>query len=193
MSLRTTYLDGVFMYCTNCGVQNSDELNYCTNCGTKLVKAVNDVNDFNDNHSISENQGNTVSVVNENRDLSSSVHQANPYLNNAQEQNTYVNYQQGYCNSEAKKTENNKISRLSVAGFVLSCCSFLTFEVGWICMILGFIFSIIGLVSKNSQHKSGKCLAIAGIVISSSYLILLTVVIMTFGPFLGIILQEHYY
>lgn len=179
----------IIMYCTKCGAQNSDEYAYCSNCGAKLNTAVNVPGD---NFPINQNPDNTVPVINQDNSVSPSGQQVNPYLNNAQGQNTYVNYQQEYYNPQMKM-EQAKFNRLSIAGFVLACCSFVTQEAGWICMILGFVFSIIGLVSKNSLRSRGKGLAIAGIVISGAYLLILIIALMMLGPFFGILWSDYYY
>ncbi len=164
------------MYCIKCGAKNSDEFNYCSNCGAKLFKEI-EVSDFD------------LPVEKNWDDIVYSQDEHVPFKNQAQD--VYTNYGGENYNPQMITDEDLKYSKMSIAGFILSCCSFLTFELGWICMILGYIFSIIGLVSK--KYKSGKSFAIAGIVISSSYLIIFTVVFMTFGPLLGIILPNYYY
>ena len=166
------------MYCIKCGAKSSDEFNYCSNCGAKLVKEV-DVSNLNE--PIEENWNDIVYMHDNSVSFENQVHQ----------QNVYTNHGREYYTPQTMTDEDSKYSKMSIAGFILSCCSFLTFSLGWICMILGYIFSIIGLVSK--KYKSGKSFAIAGIVISSSYLIIFTVVFITFGPLLGIILPNYYY
>ena len=166
------------MYCIKCGAKSSDEFNYCSNCGAKLIKEI-DVSDFN------------MPVEKNWNEITYSKDNSASFENQAYQQDVYTNCGGESYNPQMITDEDLKYSRMSIAGFILSCCSFLTFELGWICMILGYIFSIIGLVSK--KNKSGKSFAIAGIVISSSYLIIFTVVFMTFGPLLGIILPNYYY
>lgn len=161
------------MYCIKCGAKNSDDFNYCSNCGAKLVKEI-DASGFN------------VPVEKNRDDIVYSQDNSFSFENQAK-----GNCSREYYTSQTLTGEDSKYSKMSIAGFILSCCSFLTFALGWICMILGYIFSIIGLVSK--KNKSGKSFAIAGIVISSSYLIIFTVVFMTFGPLLAIILPNYYY
>ena len=165
------------MYCIKCGAKNSDEFNYCSNCGAKLFKEI-EVSDFD------------LPVEKNWDDIVCSQNNLVPLKKYKQKQNINTNVYGKYNDSQISE-QDFKYSKMSIAGFILSCCSFLTFELGWICMILGYIFSIIGLVSK--KYKSGKSFAIAGIVISSSYLIIFTVVFMTFGPLLGIILPNYYY
>ena len=54
---------------------------------------------------------------------------------------------------------------LALVGFILGIIPVLNF-VGWICLVLGFIFSLIGV------FKQPKGLAIAGLIISLIYPIL---------------------
>ncbi len=146
------------MYCIKCGAKSSDEFNYCSNCGAKLVKEV-DVSNLNE--PIEENW-NDIVYMHDN-----SV----PFENQAHQQNVYTNHGREYYTPQTLTDEDFKYSRMSIAGFILACCSYLVSEVGIVCAILGFIFSIIGLVSKDKIRKRGKGFAIAGITLSVTYLL----------------------
>ncbi len=92
----------------------------------------------------------------------------NEQNNNVQNTNQTVN------NSvQVVKTTNG----FAVAGFVISLVSLLCCGgFSW----LGLIFSIVGLVNSKNMNNEGKGLAIAGIVISSIFLIL-AIVLYAFG------------
>lgn len=93
----------------------------------------------------------------------------NEQNNNVQNTNQTVNN-----NVQVVKSTNG----FAVAGFVISlvstilCCG--TFN--W----LSLVFSIIGLVNSKNMNNEGKSLAIAGIVISSIFLIL-TIILYALG------------
>ncbi len=93
----------------------------------------------------------------------------NEQNNNAQNTNQTVNN-----NVQVVKSTNG----FAVAGFVVSlvstilCCGIFN----W----LSLVFSIIGLVNSKNMNNEGKGLAIAGIVISSVFLVL-TIVLYAFG------------
>ena len=57
----------------------------------------------------------------------------------------------------------NKTSGFAIAGLVCSIVSIFLF--GWICSILGIVFSGIGLNTCNTKGYNGKYIAIAGLVI----------------------------
>lgn len=144
------------MYCIKCGAKNSDEFNYCSNCGAKLFKEI-EVSDFD------------LPVEKNWDDIVCSQDEHVPFKNQAQD--VYTNYGRENYNPQMVMDEDLKYSRMSIAGFILACCAFLTSEVGIFCAILGFIFSLIGLVSKDKIRKRGKGFAIAGITLSCVYLL----------------------
>lgn len=146
------------MYCIKCGAKNSDDFNYCSNCGAKLVKEI-DLPNF--NMPVQENWN----------DIVYSQDNSVPFENQANQQNVYTNYVRGYYTSQTLTDGDFKYSRMSIAGFILACCSYLADEAGIVCAILGFIFSIIGLVSKDKIRSRGKGFAIAGITLSAAYLL----------------------
>lgn len=158
----------VIMYCTKCGVENSDVFNYCSNCGAELIKEL----DFSDcNKPVEENWN----------DIVYSSDKSVPFKNQEQNNNIYGNYNQEYQNPQSVTEKDLKFNKMSIAGFVLACCAFLTREIGFVCAILGLIFSIIGLTSINKRERRGKGLAIAGIVLSGAYLLLIIYVFLLFG------------
>ena len=73
-----------------------------------------------------------------------------------------------------KKTELT-FSSTAITGFILSMLLFLPLT-----SLLGFIFSIIGLIKTNKPLVEGKGLAIAGIIISSIRLLIEVGAIMLF-------------
>lgn len=93
----------------------------------------------------------------------------NEQNNNVQNTNQAINN-----NVQVVKSTNG----FAVAGFVVSlvstilCCGIFN----W----LSLVFSIIGLVNSKNMNNEGKGLAIAGIVISSVFLVL-TIVLYAFG------------
>ena len=145
------------MYCIKCGAKNSDEFNYCSNCGAKLFKEI-EVSDLN------------VPVVNNWNDIVCSQNNLVPSKKYKQEQKINTNVYGKYNDSQISE-QDFKYSKMSIAGFILACCAFLASEVGIFCAILGFIFSLIGLVSKDKIRKRGKGFAIAGITLSCVYLL----------------------
>lgn len=155
------------MYCTKCGAENSDKYAFCSNCGAELVKTAN-VSEVNNPVTPQQNQAVP----------SASLPQ---YQQGNQGQNIYPNPQQGY--NPQIQAEKLKFNGMSVAGFVLSLCAVvLIYEgVGFVCMILGLIFSIIGLTSKNKFKCRGKGLAIAGIAISGAYLLFMLLAFILVG------------
>ena len=144
------------MYCIKCGAKNSDEFNYCSNCGAKLFKEI-EVSDFD------------LPVEKNWDDIVYSQDEHVPFKNQAQD--VYTNYGGENYNPQMITDGDLKYSRMSIAGFILACCAFLASEVGIFCAILGFIFSLIGLVSKDKIRKRGKGFAIAGITLSCVYLL----------------------
>ncbi len=147
------------MFCVKCGAKSSDEFDYCTNCGAKLKKET----DISDSSLTSAEDANNIVYATENKAF---------YENQVQGLNSYRNYNQPQYNPQFAINDENKFSRMSIAGFVLSCCSFLTDEIGIICAVLALIFSIIGLTGINKIKRRGKGLAIAGIALSGAYIAL---------------------
>lgn len=146
------------MYCTNCGAKNTDEHAFCSNCGTELKKDVSGV------HTSEATQQNPAVPPATPMPYQQGVQ--NPYTGPQQAHNPYIDNSQG-------QVQTPKFNGMSIAGFVLSCCSIILMSegIGFICMILGLVFSILGLVSKNKAKSRGKGFAIAGIAISGAYLL----------------------
>ncbi len=146
------------MYCIKCGAKSSDEFNYCSNCGAKLIREI-DVSDFN------------MPVEKNWNEITYSKDNSVSFENQAYQKDVYTNCGLESYNPQMITDEDLKYSRMSVAGFILACCAYLAKEVGILCAILGFIFSVIGLVSKDKIRKRGKGFAIAGITLSCVYLL----------------------
>lgn len=155
------------MYCTKCGAESSDKNAFCTKCGAALVKKDN----------VSEVNNPVTSQQNQAVSRAPQV----PYQQGSQWQNVYQNPQQGY--NPQFQTEKPKFNGMSIAGFVLSLCAVVLVEegIGFVCMVLSLIFSIIGLASKNKVKCRGKGLAIAGIAISGVYLLMILFAVMFVG------------
>ncbi len=137
------------MYCTKCGAKNSDEHVYCSNCGSELTKSDS-----------SSDISNTVPAE----------HNAELSFSQQWNQQPYTGPQQ-YV-SQFPVSRQNKFNGMSVAGFILSLCAWVLTGLGMsalICAVLGLIFSIIGIASKNEMKSKGKGLAISGIAISGAY------------------------
>lgn len=156
------------MFCTKCGTEFSGEQAYCSNCGAVLKKEVN-TNAVSSTESSQQNQAVTPTIQ---TTYQQGVH--NPYAGSQKVSNPYINNPQ-------VQIENLKFNGMSIAGFILSCCSFITQEAGFICAILGLIFSIIGLTSKNKIKSRGKGFAIAGISISGVYFLIILCMVMFVG------------
>lgn len=155
------------MFCTKCGAESSEENAFCTKCGAVLVKKAN----------VSEVKNSVTPQQNQTLPHASQI----PYPQGSQGQNIYQNPQQGY--NPQFQIEKLKFNGMSIAGFVLSLCSVVLVEegIGFVCMVLALIFSIIGLASKNKIKCRGKGLAIAGIAISGVYLLMILFAVMFVG------------
>lgn len=75
------------------------------------------------------------------------------------------------------------VNGLSITGFVfamvsLLCCGLVS--------PLGLVFSIIGLIKGDEEDRTGKGLAIAGIIVSAIMLVLFILMIIIFNGFLKI-------
>lgn len=70
--------------------------------------------------------------------------------------------------------EKKEKSGFAIAGFIVSICANLLWFAIWP-ELLGFIFSIVGLIQTRKKRMSGRGLAIAGLLIS--FWLLLTVVL----------------
>lgn len=152
------------MYCSKCGTEVSDGYAFCSNCGAELAK--------NDN----------VSEVN---------NYVAPQQNQAVPPALPLQYQESYNNTQPQP-QNAKFNGMSIAGFILSLCAFLIDEAGIVCAILGLVFSIIGLASKNQLKSKGKGFAIAGLVISGIYFLMILCALMFIGSmFSGIFLASR--
>lgn len=147
----------IFMYCIKCGAKSSEEFNYCSNCGAKLIKEL----DVIESSVITEEKWN---------DIDYSSDRYIPFQDEKQKQSDYANFVRE-CNNSPLQPVDFKFHKLSIAGFVLACCAFIASEAGIFCAILGFIFSLIGLTSKDKIKKRGKGFAIAGVALSSAYLL----------------------
>ena len=98
--------------------------------------------------------------------------------------------------------QNRKLSRLSLAGFILSvitpvllvlnqCFSWqLSEEFYWIVLFVivllplaGLILSIVGLITAVKKGRKGKGFAIAGIVIPVEFAVLITALVILYGAF----------
>ena len=83
-----------------------------------------------------------------------------------------------------ESTNSVPVSGLSITGFVLSlvsliCCGLTS--------PLGLIFSIIGLVKGDPDDKTGKGLAIAGIIISGILLLLFIMSLVVWNSFFDLV------
>lgn len=153
------------MYCTNCGAKNTEEHVFCSNCGTELKKEVSAAN-----ASEATQQNPTVPPA---APMPYQQRVQNPYTGPQQANNPYIN--------DSQVQTQLKFNGMSIAGFILSCCAFITQEAGFICAILGLVFSIIGLTSKNKIKSRGKGFAIAGISISGVYFLIILCAVMFVG------------
>lgn len=86
-------------------------------------------------------------------------------------------------------TEKRKSNGMAVAGFVISlvsliCCGGSSF--------LGLVFSIIGLVNAKNCDGEGKGLAIAGIIISSIFIVIF-IICMAMGVLASAVDSAMYY
>lgn len=131
-------------FCSNCGQELKENVNFCPNCGNSLKKEDNV-----DNNS-------EIKFFSKNDETN----------NNLNDDNYKTN-----CNLNSNSSDvNAKSNMFAIIGFTLSLCSFIT--VG-LTSFWGLIFSIIGLVNSKKYEKSGKGFAIAGIIISLLFLIML--------------------
>lgn len=91
--------------------------------------------------------------------------------------------------NEQKTVVVKSTNGFAVAGFVISlvstilCCG----SFNW----LSLVFSIIGLVNSKKMNGEGKGLSIAGIVISSVFLVL-TILLFAFGVTASILEELNY-
>lgn len=131
-------------------------MKYCSNCGNLLDENMVCTNckcDF------SKNTSYTKEAVIKTEDNSQSSNQNN--------------------NQGSSSVSTTKKNGLAIAGFVLSLVSILCCgATSWI----GLIFSIIGLCESKKYNNDGKSLAIAGIIISACFFVLLIILY-----FLGIV------
>lgn len=154
------------MYCSKCGTEVSDGYAFCSNCGAELAEK-NNASEI--NNSVAPQQ-----------------------QNQAVQPTLPLQYQENYNNTQPQ-TQNAKFNGMSIAGFILSLCAFLTDEAGIICAILGLVFSIIGLASKNQFKSKGKGFAIAGLVISGIYFLMILCALMFIGSvFSGLFWASRY-
>ena len=139
------------MFCTKCGTEVPNEYAYCSNCGAELTKAAD-------------------------------TPQVNNYIQSQQRQTVNPAMPLQYQTYDAQhQIQGVKFNGMSIAGFVLSLCAFITDEAGIFCAILGLIFSIIGLTSKNKLKSRGKGFAIAGIAISGVYFLVILCALFLLG------------
>lgn len=130
--------------------------NFCSNCGKKL----------NQDSNYCPNCGNLLKNENIDNNLKNEITQSNGNLNSSvMKKNDSLNYPNNGIDEE-----NNKTNTCAIIGFVLSLCCFTTCG---LTSILGLIFSIIGTVTSKKYGSKGKGFSIAGIIISSVFIIVL--------------------
>lgn len=88
-------------------------------------------------------------------------------------------------NEEIKQNMTKNITypnKIAIAGLICSLFGFSTFG---LCSIIGLILSIIGL-SESKKNKEPKGLAIAGIIISSTYILIIIILTICFIAYMNI-------
>lgn len=151
------------MFCTKCGTEVPNEYSYCSNCGAELTKETD-------------------------------IPQVNNIIEPQQRQTVNTAMPLQYQSYDAQQqSQGVKFNGMSIAGFILSLCAFITDEAGILCAILGLVFSIIGLTSKNQIKSRGKGFAIAGIAISGVYFLMILCALLFLGSvFSGIFWASRY-
>lgn len=134
------------MKCPACETELTNNETFCTNCGKRVDGAI---------------------------DTPTGVESSNTNTENNNEQPAQQTEQPAQNVQQPAPADNAKYNSVAISGFVISIVSI--FVVSIILGPVGAIFSAIGLKQINETNEKGKGLAIAGIIIGISVIILMII------------------